>query len=352
MDLSASAVPQIIASELPPPPPAAAPASSQGAAQSLFASTLDEVQKKEKKDDLAEKEEASAAPKIARSWRMDGADKATEVHEAEDLEWGDLVDLINPLQHIPILGTVYREATGDKIKPEIQVAGNALFGALTGSLAISTVAGILTAAYEEHSGEEATIQIADALFGGDEVGEPDPQAGTIQLAAAPETAAQSSAQSPAQPSTPASAPGAPVLVASASSDALSSPASVSAVSSGAASGAAAAVLPSSTPVSTSSRRISKTASSQGIRVGQTLYPKKMVSAGQAASVRPASQETAKLSLEGAALAASMRSQAEAKAAGGQVSPALVHDMMIKALDKYQAAYALTVDPVQAAVSVQ
>ena len=51
---------------------------------------------------------------------------------AEALTFDDLLDFINPLHHLPIIGSLYREFTGDQIKPAMQVAGGTLFGGPTG----------------------------------------------------------------------------------------------------------------------------------------------------------------------------------------------------------------------------
>lgn len=40
----------------------------------------------------------------------------------------DVVDMINPLQHLPVISTAYREMTGDTISPGARLAGGALFG--------------------------------------------------------------------------------------------------------------------------------------------------------------------------------------------------------------------------------
>lgn len=40
----------------------------------------------------------------------------------------DLLDVVNPLQHLPIVGTVYRAMTGDKIGDVEKVAGDTLYG--------------------------------------------------------------------------------------------------------------------------------------------------------------------------------------------------------------------------------
>lgn len=44
----------------------------------------------------------------------------------------DLLDVINPLQHIPGVSTLYRELTGDTIKPEFKIAGGGVFGGIIG----------------------------------------------------------------------------------------------------------------------------------------------------------------------------------------------------------------------------
>lgn len=45
----------------------------------------------------------------------------------------DLIDIINPLQHIPIVSSIYREITGDKINGFARIAGGAVFGGFIGA---------------------------------------------------------------------------------------------------------------------------------------------------------------------------------------------------------------------------
>lgn len=45
----------------------------------------------------------------------------------------DVLDLVNPLQHIPVVGNLYRKLTGDVLAPAIRVAGGALFGGPLGA---------------------------------------------------------------------------------------------------------------------------------------------------------------------------------------------------------------------------
>ncbi|MBT5663730.1 MAG: hypothetical protein HOJ06_00205, partial [Rhodospirillaceae bacterium] len=41
----------------------------------------------------------------------------------DGLTFGDVLDIINPLQHIPVVSTLYRELTGDEISPGARMAG-------------------------------------------------------------------------------------------------------------------------------------------------------------------------------------------------------------------------------------
>ncbi|MEI9885690.1 MAG: hypothetical protein WDN08_04170 [Rhizomicrobium sp.] len=44
----------------------------------------------------------------------------------------DLLDIVNPLQHIPVVGTLYRAISGDTIKTGPKIAGDTLYGGITG----------------------------------------------------------------------------------------------------------------------------------------------------------------------------------------------------------------------------
>lgn len=59
--------------------------------------------------------------------------------QTEDSPWGadgftffDLLDIVNPLQHIPVVSTLYREFTGDDLAPAARVAGSTLYGGAIG----------------------------------------------------------------------------------------------------------------------------------------------------------------------------------------------------------------------------
>ena len=80
---------------------------------------------------------------------------------SEDLTFGDLLDLINPLQHIPGVSHVYRALTGDTIKPAVKIAGGMLFGGPVGILI-----GAGGAVVDKMLGDPMA-QMADAVLGTD-----------------------------------------------------------------------------------------------------------------------------------------------------------------------------------------
>lgn len=57
------------------------------------------------------------------------ADNATE----KPFGFGDLVDMVNPLQHIPLVNIAYREITGDQIRPIGKIIGGTLFAGPIGA---------------------------------------------------------------------------------------------------------------------------------------------------------------------------------------------------------------------------
>jgi len=61
----------------------------------------------------------------------------------------DFLDVINPLQHIPIISTIYRSITGDEIKTAARAMGGMLYGG-----PIGMVAGIANGTVEETTGKD------------------------------------------------------------------------------------------------------------------------------------------------------------------------------------------------------
>lgn len=76
------------------------------------------------------------------------AEPQTKAGEADDgFDFDDFIDVINPLQHLPVVGSIYRAITGDEIEAPAKIAGGALFGGFygflsaLGSLAYEGIAG-------------------------------------------------------------------------------------------------------------------------------------------------------------------------------------------------------------------
>lgn len=74
--------------------------------------------------------------------------------------FGDFIDIINPLQHIPIVSTVYRQLTGDDLDPGSRIGGGALFGG-----PIGLVASLVNVLVDETTGKDVGEQVL-ALFDG------------------------------------------------------------------------------------------------------------------------------------------------------------------------------------------
>lgn len=131
--------------------------------------------------------------------------------KAQELSFSDLLDTINPLQHIPVVAQIYRHLTGDTISPAARVAGGALYGG-----PIGLVASVVDAAVAETTGSDLG-EHAFAALSGDETGKqiadgtaPAATAVASKAAAAPEKVASDGApETTASIATP-SAPSVPV----------------------------------------------------------------------------------------------------------------------------------------------
>ncbi|MBI4878541.1 MAG: hypothetical protein HY812_02635 [Planctomycetes bacterium] len=51
----------------------------------------------------------------------------------DGFSFGDILDVVNPLQHIPVVSTVYRALTGDEIGNAPRLLGGGLLGGLAGA---------------------------------------------------------------------------------------------------------------------------------------------------------------------------------------------------------------------------
>ncbi|NUB24443.1 hypothetical protein [Azospirillum brasilense] len=135
-----------------------------------------------------ERSPAQATPPLTAMESRDSPDR----YEAEaEMSFGDFLDIINPLQHIPLVNTIYREITGDTIKPSSKVIGGILFGGPLGGMA-----SIANAVVEQAQGKDIGGQVMASLgFDGDAAAGHPPAgtSGATAVAALPDSAAGTSA---------------------------------------------------------------------------------------------------------------------------------------------------------------
>ena len=79
----------------------------------------------------------------------------------ESFGFDDLLDIVNPLQHIPLVNQAYRGLTGDTIKPSSQMVGGAIF---TGPLGL--VMPLVDLVSQAETGSSLLGNVSSALLGG------------------------------------------------------------------------------------------------------------------------------------------------------------------------------------------
>jgi hypothetical protein len=143
--------------------------------------------------------------------------------KGESFSFRDFLDIINPLQHLPVVSTLYRWVTGDTIGAMPRMIGDALYGGPVGF-----VAGLVNAEVKQESGKDVGEQVI-ALLGGDSAA-PDAAPKTIAakdsaLVSGTAPAGEAARAEPAATSTVAAASGA---APASSSPIAATPASVAA----------------------------------------------------------------------------------------------------------------------------
>ncbi|HYD32628.1 MAG TPA: hypothetical protein VEB64_17430 [Azospirillaceae bacterium] len=112
---------------------------------------------------------------------------------AGDMSFWDFLDVINPLQHIPVVSTLYRAVTGDTLGQPARVMGGLLYGG-----PIGLMAGVVSSVVEQETGKDPGEHVL-ALFDG-----PDEAAATQTAAAEPppEKAPEPTPETPKAAETP------------------------------------------------------------------------------------------------------------------------------------------------------
>ena len=101
-------------------------------------------------------------------------DATTQMFGADGLTFDDVLDVINPLHHIPVVSTIYRELSGDRIAAGPRIAGGGLFGGIFGLFAA-----VASVAIEHETGNDIGGHVMALLNGGDAA---DPPIQTAALA--------------------------------------------------------------------------------------------------------------------------------------------------------------------------
>ncbi|MDR3518568.1 MAG: hypothetical protein P4M00_22460 [Azospirillaceae bacterium] len=79
-----------------------------------------------------------------------------------EFSFHDIIDTLNPLQHLPLVGTVYRAITGDTESPMARVLGGILYGGPTGFLSAT-----FDAIVEQTDGKDPESQVVAWVTGDD-----------------------------------------------------------------------------------------------------------------------------------------------------------------------------------------
>ncbi|MCA8910049.1 MAG: hypothetical protein KDA49_00305 [Rhodospirillaceae bacterium] len=125
-----------------------------------------------------------------------------------DLTFDDVVDIVNPLHHVPLVGSGYRAISGDTISPHAQMIGDVLYGGPTGIFS----AGVNAAIRQETGRDVGELAFATLSGTVETAGDGAGRQGLTVAESAESLAAQPAqlAQSPAAPPavTPAANPAA------------------------------------------------------------------------------------------------------------------------------------------------
>ncbi len=89
----------------------------------------------------------------------------------DGLTFDDVLDVLNPLHHLPIVGTIYRNLTEDRIDAAPRVMGGTLYGG-----PIGFVASLFNTVVEAETGRDAAEHAYAFLTGEDETEPPSPEA--------------------------------------------------------------------------------------------------------------------------------------------------------------------------------
>ena len=104
---------------------------------------------------------AKTAPAEATA-QQPGAVAESNFFGPDGLTFGDLLDVLNPLQHLPVIGDLYRSMTGDEISAGARISGGTLYGGPLGFLSA-----LANTVIEEATGKDIGGNLLAQITGGD-----------------------------------------------------------------------------------------------------------------------------------------------------------------------------------------
>jgi len=103
---------------------------------------------------------------------QENAQAANKANADKEITFGDVLDVVNPLQHIPGVSALYRDVTGDEISGTASVIGGTLYGGPAGLLASG-----MSAVMAEESGKTPGEHVVAMVTGGGAAAQADGDAG-------------------------------------------------------------------------------------------------------------------------------------------------------------------------------
>lgn len=100
----------------------------------------------------------------------------------DGFSFDDLVDLVNPLHHIPLVGSVYRALTGDQIAAGPRILGGALFAGGPVGAAVAAAGNAVNASIAHDTGKDIGGRVLAFLGIGGGADTPAPRAAAAQVA--------------------------------------------------------------------------------------------------------------------------------------------------------------------------
>ena len=112
---------------------------------------------------MPDKDERLALAASGKRWVVDETPGSRKLFFGDDevFGWDDFVDLINPLQHIPIVAQIYRAVSGDQINGAAEILGSIPFGPS------GFISGVADVAVRDVTGKDIGNNLAAMLFGSD-----------------------------------------------------------------------------------------------------------------------------------------------------------------------------------------